>query len=177
MASLLFISLSVFDGGWETCATENRTIAFGNHSDTVKSQRQSANRSCQCRAYHHIFSHNSGQPLRCLCCLSLAQHNQGMLPNVRHKFRRTSMLRVIPRRRSLCRARLRPSLCLAFLLTLPSLVTAVSTSTLAPFPGLWAWLTAHPSSADTHVPSSLFRTALQRRLRMLLWDHDSACSM
>ena len=44
-------------------------------------------------------------------------------------------------------------------------------------PGAGAWLTAKPSSADTRVPSPLFRTALQRRLRMRLWDHDSACSM
>ena len=44
-------------------------------------------------------------------------------------------------------------------------------------PGAGAWLTANPSCVDSHVPSSLFRVALQRRLRMPLWDHDSACSM
>ena len=75
----------------------------------------------------------------------------------------TSMLRAIPRRRSLCHAR---SLCHRRL-HLDACRVPVS----------GAWLTANPSSADTHVPSPLFRTALQRRLRMPLWDHDSACSM
>ena len=44
-------------------------------------------------------------------------------------------------------------------------------------PGARAWLTANPSCVDSHVPSPLFRVALQRRLRMALWDHDSAYSM
>ena len=44
-------------------------------------------------------------------------------------------------------------------------------------PGAGAWLTANPSCVDSHVPSSFLRVALQRRLRMQLWDHDSACSM
>ena len=44
-------------------------------------------------------------------------------------------------------------------------------------PGAGAWLTANPSCVESHVPSPLFRVALQRRLRMALWDHDSACSM
>ena len=48
----------------------------------------------------------------------------------------TFMLRVIPLRRSLCHARSRPSPCLAFLLTPPSLATAVCTSTPAEFLGL-----------------------------------------
>ena len=36
-------------------------------------------------------------------------------------------------------------------------------------PGAGAWLTANPSCVDSHVPSPLFRVALQRRLRMPLW--------
>ena len=44
-------------------------------------------------------------------------------------------------------------------------------------PGAGAWLTANPSCVDSRVPSSLFRVALQRRLRLPLWDQDSACSM
>ena len=44
-------------------------------------------------------------------------------------------------------------------------------------PGAGAWLIANPACADSHVPSPLFRVALQRRLRIALWDHDSACGM
>ena len=44
-------------------------------------------------------------------------------------------------------------------------------------PGAGAWLTANPSCVDSHVSSSLFRVVLQRRLRMPLWDRDTACSM
>ena len=44
-------------------------------------------------------------------------------------------------------------------------------------PGAGAWLTANPSCVDSHVSSPLFRVALQRRLRMPLWDRDTACSM
>ena len=40
-----------------------------------------------------------------------------------------------------------------------------------------AWLTANLSSGDSHVSSALFRVALQRRLRMPIRDHDSACDM
>ena len=42
-------------------------------------------------------------------------------------------------------------------------------------PGAGAWLTANPSCVDSHVSSLLFRVALQRRLRMPLWDRDTAC--
>ena len=38
-------------------------------------------------------------------------------------------------------------------------------------PGSGAWLTA------THIPSPLFRTALRRRLRMPIWDSDTACGL
>ena len=44
-------------------------------------------------------------------------------------------------------------------------------------PGAGAWLTANPSCIDSHVSSPLFRVALQHRLRMPLWDRDTACSM
>ena len=76
----------------------------------------------------------------------------------------TFTLRVIHRGRSLCLAKSRPGLCLAFSLTPPSL--AIAGSGLPPVP-----LPLIPMS----IP--IFRTALQRRLRMPLWDHDSACSM
>ena len=62
----------------------------------------------------------------------------------------TSMLRVIPLRRSLCRAKLRPRLCLAFLL--PRHRRLYLDACRVHKTG--AWLTANPSSADTHVPSS-----------------------
>ena len=38
-------------------------------------------------------------------------------------------------------------------------------------------LTATPSSHDTHVPSPLFKVAWQRRLRLPVWDQDSACGL
>ena len=44
-------------------------------------------------------------------------------------------------------------------------------------PGAGAWLTANPSCVDSQVSSPLFRVALQRRLRMPLWDRDTACSV
>ena len=44
-------------------------------------------------------------------------------------------------------------------------------------PGAGAWLTATPASRDTHIPSPLFRVALQRRLRMPVWDCDAACGL
>ena len=44
-------------------------------------------------------------------------------------------------------------------------------------PGAGAWLTATPASRDLHIPSSLFRVAMQRRLRMPLWDCDAACGL
>ena len=44
-------------------------------------------------------------------------------------------------------------------------------------PGSGAWLTATSASSVTHIPSPLFRTALRCRLRMPIWDHDSACSL
>ena len=44
-------------------------------------------------------------------------------------------------------------------------------------PGARAWLTATPASPDTHIPSPLFRTSMQRRLRMPIWDADSACGL
>ena len=44
-------------------------------------------------------------------------------------------------------------------------------------PGAGAWLTANPTCVDSSVSSPLFRVALQRRLRVPLWDHDSACGM
>ena len=44
-------------------------------------------------------------------------------------------------------------------------------------PGSGAWLTATPASPDTHIPSPLFRTALRRRLRMPIWDNDTACGL
>ena len=46
-----------------------------------------------------------------------------------------------------------------------------------PGPRAGAWLTATPASIDTHIPSPLFWVALQRRLRMLVWDRDSAYGM
>ena len=39
------------------------------------------------------------------------------------------------------------------------------------------WLTTTPASPDTHIPSHLFRTALRRRLRMPIWDGDTACGL
>ena len=89
----------------------------------------------------------------------------------------TLMLRVILRRRSLFLAKLRPSRCPAFLLTLPSFVTVVFTSMRAAF--LELGLGSRPTLrllAPMSLPL-LFRTALHRRLRMPLWDHDTACSM
>ena len=44
-------------------------------------------------------------------------------------------------------------------------------------PGAGAWLTANPSCIDSHISSPLFRVALQRRLRIPLWDRDTACGM
>ena len=44
-------------------------------------------------------------------------------------------------------------------------------------PGAGAWLTANPSCIDSSVSSPLFRVALQRRLRVPLWDRDTACGM
>ena len=39
------------------------------------------------------------------------------------------------------------------------------------------WRVAHRQPVNSHVLSPLFRVALQRSLRMPLWDQDSACSM
>ena len=44
-------------------------------------------------------------------------------------------------------------------------------------PGSGAWLTATLASPDTHVPLPLLRTALRRRLRMPIWDSDTACGL
>ena len=44
-------------------------------------------------------------------------------------------------------------------------------------PGSGAWLTATSASPDTQIPSPLFRTALRRRLRMPIWDSDTACGL
>ena len=43
-------------------------------------------------------------------------------------------------------------------------------------PGAGAWLTANLSCIDSHTSSPFFRVALQRRLRIPLWDRDTACS-
>ena len=44
-------------------------------------------------------------------------------------------------------------------------------------PGAGAWLTATLASRDLHIPSLLFQVALQRRLRMPIWECDTACGL
>ena len=44
-------------------------------------------------------------------------------------------------------------------------------------PGFGAWLMATPASRDLHIPSPVFRVAMQRRLRMPIWECDTACGL
>ena len=59
---------------------------------------------------------------------------------------------------------------------MPSPGRALSTSRPAG-PRCRCLLTATPAPRDTHVPSPLLRVALQRRLRLPVWDCDSACGL
>ena len=40
-----------------------------------------------------------------------------------------------------------------------------------------AWLFACPDSVESHIPAPLFRVTLCRRLRMLIWTHDTNCTL
>ena len=44
-------------------------------------------------------------------------------------------------------------------------------------PGAGAWLFALPDSAESHIPSPLFKVSILRRLRMPIWAQDTNCSL